>query len=180
MQPRNLCLLALAGLGAATTTDFPTSFPTPTGTTLCVDYSQPCGSPPTATVWYGGCHDITVTPTYTPPPCPTGVSTLSDCTLTGSICDDQFRTCGSPTPTTILTYGACHDACVTLTYSEPPCPTATSVSGSSSCTETYTVCEDHLKTCGSPTPTAILTYGGCHGACEQITYSPPPCPTPTA
>lgn len=71
-----------------------------------------------------------------------------------------------------LTEGpSCHDACVTLTYSEPSCPTPTSSTtsrncGSSSssttksCTNTYSICEDHVKTCGSPTPTAVLTYGG--------------------
>ncbi|KAI0418314.1 hypothetical protein F5X98DRAFT_115699 [Xylaria grammica] len=186
MQLQLFYVFALVGLGSATTTCVP-PFSTPTGTTLCVDYSQPCGSPPTATVWYGGCHDITVTTTYTPPPCPTGGGYISSCTLTGSVCDERLKTCGSPTPTTTLNYGACHDACVTLTYSEPPCPTptsSTSVSGgggsSSSCTYTYTVCEDYLKECGSPTPTAVLTYGGCHGACEHPTYTAPPCPTSTS
>ncbi|KAI8947893.1 hypothetical protein F4801DRAFT_488454 [Xylaria longipes] len=182
MQLQNLCFLALTRLGAATTTCVPTTL----ATTICVDYSQPCGSPPTATVWYGGCHDITVTTTYTAPPCPTGGGSMISCTSTGTICDDRFKTCGSPTPTTTLNYGACHDACVTLTYSEPPCPTSTSdtsisiSSTSSSCTYTYSVCEDHFETCGSPTPTAILTYGGCHGACEHPIYTPPPCPTSTA
>ncbi|KAI1199207.1 hypothetical protein F5X97DRAFT_125309 [Nemania serpens] len=185
MHPRNLGILALTGFGAATTTAT-TTF----GTTICVDYSQPCGTPPTATVWYGGCHDIAISTTYTPPPCPTGGGSTTPCTSTGTICDDRFKTCGSPTPTTVLSYGACHDACVTLTYSEPSCPTPTSSTtsrncGSSSssttksCTNTYSICEDHVKTCGSPTPTAVLTYGGCHGACEHPTYTPPPCPTST-
>ncbi|KAI1169922.1 hypothetical protein F4777DRAFT_159160 [Nemania sp. FL0916] len=175
MQLLFLHLLALAGLGATTMTA--------SGTTICIDYYQPCGSPPTATVWYGGCHDITATATYTPPPCPTSGSSMSDCTSTGTVCDDRFKTCGSPIPTTTIAYGACHDACVTLTYSEPRCPTPTSststISTSSSCTYAWTVCEDHVKTCGSPSPTAMLTYGGCHGACEHPSYTPPPCPTPT-
>ncbi|KAH8164474.1 hypothetical protein CIB48_g3786 [Xylaria polymorpha] len=175
MQLRNL-LLALAGLGAATAICVPNTTPTPPlATTICVDYSQPCGNPPTATLWYGGCHDITVSTTYTPPPCPTGGGYMASCTSTGTICDDRFKTCGSPTPTTTLNYGACHDACVTLTYSEPPCPTSTS--DSSSCS--VSVCEDHVRTCGSPSPTAFLTYGGCHGVCEHPTYTPPPCPIPT-
>ncbi|KAI1355967.1 hypothetical protein F5Y01DRAFT_113872 [Xylaria sp. FL0043] len=187
MQLQHLYIFALAGLGAATTTCIPASNVPPTQTTICVDYSQPCGTPPTATVWYGGCHDITVTTTYTAPPCPTGGGSMPSCTSTGTICDDRFKTCGSPTPTAILTYGACHDACVTLTYSEPPCPTPTTVTSisvsdtsSSSCTLTYSVCEDHIEECGSPTPTAYLTYGGCHPACEHPTYTPPPCPTSTS
>ncbi|KAJ3554738.1 hypothetical protein NPX13_g10535 [Xylaria arbuscula] len=179
MQLQSLYILAVAGLGAATTTCIPTE-QFPTRTTLCVDYSSPCGTPPTATVWYGGCYDITETPTYTPPPCPSGGSSMSDCTSTGTICDERYKTCVTPIPT-ILTYGACHDACVTLTYSEPPCPTSTSIptvseSESSSCTATYSVCEDHIKECGSPTPTAVLTYGGCYPVCEPTTYSEPPCP----
>ncbi|KAI1435910.1 hypothetical protein GGR50DRAFT_270132 [Xylaria sp. CBS 124048] len=72
---------------------------------------------------YGGCHDMTLTPTYERPPCPTVGIASSSCTSTGTVCDDRFKTCGSPTPTATLTYGACHDACITLTYSEPPCPT---------------------------------------------------------
>ncbi|KAI0904333.1 hypothetical protein F4823DRAFT_217089 [Ustulina deusta] len=186
MQLQPLYIFALAGLGTASAACVTTSQIPPTGTTLCVDYSLACGSPPTATLWYGGCHDITVTTTYTAPPCPTGGGSMISCTSTGTICDDRFKTCGSPTPTTILTYGACHDACVTLTYSEPPCPTPTSSTSisasdsSSSCTYTYSVCEDHIKECGSPTPTAVLTYGGCHLACEHPTYTPPPCPTSTS
>ncbi|KAI0968653.1 hypothetical protein F4678DRAFT_195261 [Xylaria arbuscula] len=182
MQLQFLYIFALAGFGAATTTCIPTSEIPPTRTTLCVDYSLPCGTPPTATVWYGGCHDITETTTYTPPPCPTGGDSMVSCTSTGTICDDRFKTCA----TTTLSYGACHDACVTLTYSEPPCPTPTESSSSSasdsssSCTYTYTLCEDHIETCGSPTPTAFLTYGGCHPACEHPTYTPPPCPTTTS
>ncbi|GAP91368.1 hypothetical protein SAMD00023353_6300080 [Rosellinia necatrix] len=128
MQLQSIYLLALTGLGAATANCIPGSSATPTpplATTICVDYSQPCGTPPTATLWYGGCHDITVSTTYTAPPCPTGGSSVGGCTSTGTICDERFKTCGEPTPSTILTYGACHDACVTLTYSEPPCPIPT-------------------------------------------------------
>ncbi|KAI0513336.1 hypothetical protein F5B22DRAFT_647887 [Xylaria bambusicola] len=178
MQLQSLYIFALAGLGAATTTCLP-SDQFPTKTSICADYSSACGSPPTATVWYGGCYDITETPTFTVPPCPTGASSMDECTSTGTVCDTLYRTCVTPIPTT-LTYGACHDACVNVTYSAPGCPTATpsiTVVDPSSCTNTYTLCEDHIKECGSPTPTAYLTYGGCHPACETPTYSPPPCPT---
>ncbi|KAJ2973770.1 hypothetical protein NUW58_g8853 [Xylaria curta] len=126
MQLRHLGLFTLTGLGAATTTCVPPfSTPTTLATTICIDYSQPCGNPPTATLWYGGCHDITVSTTYTAPPCPTGGSSVSDCTSTGTVCDDRFKVCGSPTPTTTINYGACHDNCVEVTYSEPACPTST-------------------------------------------------------
>ncbi|KAI1327210.1 hypothetical protein F5Y16DRAFT_372355 [Xylariaceae sp. FL0255] len=97
-------------------------------------------------------------------------------TGTSSLCQDFFKTCGTPTPTAILTYGGCHDECVKVTYSPPPCPGTTTTS---SCTSTGTTCQDFLKTCGSPTPTATLTYGGCHNVCSGATYTIPPCPTTT-
>ncbi|KAI0397091.1 hypothetical protein F5Y17DRAFT_417136 [Xylariaceae sp. FL0594] len=108
-------------------------------------------------------------------------SRTTPCPSAGTmVCEDFVKSCGSPTPTALLTYGGCHDACVHPTFSTPSCPTPTTSRSSTriSCTLTYTVCEDHLKSCGYPTPTAVLTYGGCHGACEHPTYSPPPCPTP--
>ncbi|KAI0201197.1 hypothetical protein F4808DRAFT_130337 [Astrocystis sublimbata] len=121
MQLQTLYIITLAGLGAATDAFVPTTI----ATTVCQNLQQACGAPPTATMRYGGCHDAAMVPRYTPPPCPIGGSSMTSCTSTGTVCDDRFKTCGSPTPTATISYGACHDACVTLTYSEPPCPTPT-------------------------------------------------------
>ncbi|KAI0145143.1 hypothetical protein GGR57DRAFT_304917 [Xylariaceae sp. FL1272] len=177
MRSQGLCILALAGFSAATTS-------CQTGTTSCVDFIEECGTPPTAVLTYGGCYDQCDPTTYTAPPCPTPTTTTpitlittTACTSTGTICEDHLKTCGSPTPTATLTYGGCHDACQHVTYTPPPCPIPTVTS---SCTSTGTICEDHFVTCGTPTPTATLTYGGCHAACDQITYSAPSCPTPTS
>lgn len=66
MQFQTLYLLALASLGAAKTacgtqatsvphaTSEPTSTATGFVTSICADYQEPCGNPPTATLWYGG------------------------------------------------------------------------------------------------------------------------------
>ncbi|KAI2634002.1 hypothetical protein GGS21DRAFT_123193 [Xylaria nigripes] len=156
MQLHNLWFVTLIGLGTTSSISVPTTLPT----TICVDYAYPCGSPPTTTLIYGGCHDVSVPTVYKPPPCPAGSSSSNSCTSTGIICDDRFKTCGSPTPSVTLTYGACHDACVTLTYSEPPCPRASASSMSGffrSCPNTLSVCEDYTHTCGSP-PTTTLAH----------------------
>ncbi|KAI1814946.1 hypothetical protein GGS20DRAFT_371862 [Poronia punctata] len=180
-------MLALAGLAAAAPQPEITVAPpnpgstgiTPcpsAGITVCEDHLKTCGSPvPTATLTYGGCHDACVAITYSTPSCPTPTNSNKSCTSTGTVCEDHLKTCGSPIPTATLTYGGCHDACDTITYTTPACPTPTTTT-TSSCTRTGTVCEDYFKACGSPTPTATLTYGGCHDVCVTPTYTPPPCP----
>ncbi|KAI0008945.1 hypothetical protein F4779DRAFT_584523 [Xylariaceae sp. FL0662B] len=93
-----------------------------------------------------------------------------------TICIDGVNPCGTR-------FGGCYPACSTqLKPTPPPCTastTSSTTSSTASCTLTGTVCEDHLKTCGSPVPTATLTYGGCHPACEKPTFITPTCPTPT-
>ncbi|KAI0017159.1 hypothetical protein F4780DRAFT_621326 [Xylariomycetidae sp. FL0641] len=96
----------------------------------------------------------------------------SSCTLTGTVCEDHLKSCGTPTPTAVLTYGGCHPACDQVTYSPPPCPTPSCTSGISS------ACDTNYISCGTPV-TTTLTYGGCHDACDTITYSAPSCPEPT-
>ncbi|KAI1340774.1 hypothetical protein F5Y15DRAFT_32328 [Xylariaceae sp. FL0016] len=105
-------------------------------------------------------------------------SAQSSCTETATTCVGSVKSCGSPTPTAVLTYGGCRGVCTTTAWPEPPCPTEEAPT--SSCTLTGTLCEDWIKECGSPVPTATLTYGGCHDPCVKVTYTAPPCPEPTA
>ncbi|KAI0835166.1 hypothetical protein F5Y06DRAFT_140012 [Hypoxylon sp. FL0890] len=109
--------------------------------TRCFDAVNKCG------VKYGGCYDICTQEQPGPPPCPeepvastttitsvptpvptppsSSLSSISDCTKTGTACVDYLRTCGSP-PTAVLTYGGCFPACgPTPTYTPPPCSEAT-------------------------------------------------------
>ncbi|KAI0157948.1 hypothetical protein GGR52DRAFT_181804 [Hypoxylon sp. FL1284] len=55
----------------------PSTTPACSGTaTICTDILETCGSPATATLTYGGCFpECGPTPTFTPPPCPTGNTT---------------------------------------------------------------------------------------------------------
>ncbi|KAI1082005.1 hypothetical protein F5B20DRAFT_43897 [Whalleya microplaca] len=92
-----------------------------------------------------------------------------------TLCVDAVNKCGVP-------YGGCYPVCSTQLKPTPPPCTATTTSTTSTttpCTSTSVLCEDFFKTCGSPTPTTTLTYGGCHPACEKATFTTPTCPTPT-
>ncbi|KAI0599272.1 hypothetical protein F4775DRAFT_591716 [Biscogniauxia sp. FL1348] len=159
---RDVAILALVALGAAH----------PQGQVcgvICVDAINDCG------IQYGGCYDPCTDPKPVAPPCPSSSSSApADCP---TICVDAINDCGIP-------YGSCYPICSTqLKPTPPPCPATTTVeartSPATSCTLTGSICEDYLKSCGTPTPTAVLTWGGCRGVCESPTFTEPDCPTPT-
>ncbi|KAI1640672.1 hypothetical protein F4809DRAFT_400825 [Biscogniauxia mediterranea] len=164
MSFRAVSILALVALGAAYPQKQECGM-------ICVDAINDCG------VRYGGFYDPCTDPKPVAPPCPSSSSSgaPADCP---TICVDAINDCG-------IRYGSCYPVCSTqLRPTPPPCPpTMTLATGTTpaaaSCTSTGTVCEDHLKTCGTPTPTAVLTWGGCRGACESPTLTEPDCPTPT-
>ncbi|KAI1391623.1 uncharacterized protein F4822DRAFT_191686 [Hypoxylon trugodes] len=130
--------------------------------TRCFDAVNACG------VKWGGCYDMCTQERPPPPPCASITGTTSVPTITDL----------PPLPTTITSLPTTSIVLPTSITSLPG-SAPTTITSASACTSTGTICVDHLKTCGSP-PTAILTYGGCYGACEsEPTFSQPPCPVPT-
>ncbi|KAH8664411.1 hypothetical protein BX600DRAFT_464396 [Xylariales sp. PMI_506] len=103
-----------------TTTTKPTTTTDCSALTVCEDFINECGQT------YGGCFSAcTPWPTFTPPPCSLTTTTTTTTpsttdTCTGTICRDYFETCSNGET---LTYGGCLPACVTPTYTPPPCPT---------------------------------------------------------
>ncbi|KAJ1329736.1 hypothetical protein MN608_06472 [Microdochium nivale] len=110
-------------------------------------------------------------PSITPPPNPCSSRT---------VCADYVKTCTEQGISTQIWYGGCFPDCTPWpTFTEPSCPTKTSVS---SCTNTVSVCADYVKTCsGVGSSSVVLSYGGCFPDCRPWpTFTPPPCPTPTS
>ena len=141
-------------------------------TTLCADYINSCGQP------YGGCYPACsgyTTPSFTDPGCPTITSSSSTLSSTSvcllSLCDQSINSCGRA-------YGGCYPACSGYTipsFTDPGCPSTTTVPPTSSPICTSSICADFINSCGQ-------TYGGCYAACSGFTtpsFTDPGCPTIT-
>ncbi|KAI1494074.1 hypothetical protein F5X96DRAFT_666145 [Biscogniauxia mediterranea] len=115
---------------------------------ICVDAINDCG------VQYGGCYDPCTDPKPVAPPCPSSSSSGApeDCP---TICVDAINDCAQAHPAALPADDDSGDG------DDPRC--------------FLHVDRDRLRE--TPTPTAVLTWGGCRGACESPTFTEPDCPT---